>query len=348
MILVVYYVKRPVQVPELPQSNDIVHPSKRDQADTRDRRKINSHASTNLVSRERTSNGTTSLVPRKEKGEEMQEVLTKLNDVPIVFYGKLEDQFGDPVAGAEITGGILRDNGYISDVREIKTVSDDAGGFHFNDGKGESLSVTPRKPGYAIASTNAAFKYSHFYPEVRHIPDPTHPAVIKMWKLQGAEPLMKIDQRYKFHFTDMPVYFDLIAGKIVPSGGDIKVTVGRSPGIVSERSLQDWSVKIEVTDGGFIETSMAEFRVTYLAPNNGYQPSDNFIMSTNPPHKWSGGFDRLLFITSRHDQVYGKVNFGISINQNPDDYIWVEFRGIANTNSSRNWEGDPNTFKPSE
>jgi hypothetical protein len=36
--------------------------------------------------------------------------------------------------------------------------------------------------------------------------------------------------------------------------------------------------------------------------------------------------------------MYSKVNVGVSINQNPDDYVWVEFRGVANTNGSRNWE----------
>jgi hypothetical protein len=42
-----------------------------------------------------------------------------------------------------------------------------------------------------------------------------------MWKLQGAEPLTGIDQRYKFPYTPEPVNVDLLAGRLVPTGGDL-------------------------------------------------------------------------------------------------------------------------------
>jgi hypothetical protein len=167
-----------------------------------------------------------------------------------------------------------------------------------------------------------------------------------MWKLQGAEPLVGIDQRYSFPYASTPVHFDLLTGKIVPDGGDLKITVSRSQGVVSERTLQDWSVQVEVVNGGLIKTDETEARVTYAAPMDGYQPSDMFIMSTNAPHKWFGGLHQMYFIQSRGGQVYSKVNFGIAINRRPDDVVWVEFRGAANANSSRNFEADapnPNT-----
>jgi len=68
------------------------------------------------------------------------------------------------------------------------------------------------------------------------VPDQNNPTVIKMWKLQGAEPLVNINQHYKLHYTNAPINFDLLAGKIVPAGGDIKLTVTRSPGIMSGRN----------------------------------------------------------------------------------------------------------------
>ena len=94
---------------------------------------------------------------------------------------------------------------------------------------------------------------------------------------------------------------------------------------------------VEAVDGGLIESGGQE-GVTFEAPESGYQPNESFIISTNAPHKWMGGFDQTFFLQSRNGQVYSKVNFGISINQKPDDYIWMEFHGVANTNSSRNWE----------
>lgn len=266
------------------------------------------------------------------------------NDVPIVFYGKLEDQFGNPVVGAEITGSTIIDNGVSAGVDRYLTTSDAAGFFKLNAGKGESLGVGPRKQGYALATTETEFKYSRLY-QGHHLPDPNNPVIMKMWKLQGAEPLLRINQRYKFHYTGQPVNFDLVAGKMVSDGGDIKITVNRALGVVSERTLQDWGVKIEGVDGG-IKDSFGQEAVTYWAPETGYESEKNFIFSTNAPYKWNGGFTKGFFVLGRKGQFYGKLGISFSINQEPDEPIDIRFSGIANTNGSRNWEGDPNTYRP--
>ena len=282
-------------------------------------------------------NSSTAPPSKLDKGQQMTKGLSEMNDVPINFYGKLEDQFGNPIVGAQITASERIYNGVQSTVERFTTMSDGNGFFQIKGDKGESLGIMPKKEGYVLATTSTEFKYSYMYSD-HFSPDPNNPTVIKMWKLQGAEPLVEINQRYKFRYTDSPICFDLVAGKIVPSGGDIKITINRSPGEVSERTLKDWSVQLDAVNGGFIETSVAEARVTYAAPEEGYQSSDNFVMSTTPPNKWFGGFDKMLFLESRNDQVYSKVDFSISINQNPDDNVSVEFHGVANTNGSRNWE----------
>src|SRR5262249_18065551 len=93
--------------------------------------------------------------PALAKEEQTREVLSTLNDVPIDFFGKLLDQFGNPVVGAEITGSVIFDNGSSNGVRQVQTTSDGNGLFALHGGNGESLSVTPRKQGYALASDNA-------------------------------------------------------------------------------------------------------------------------------------------------------------------------------------------------
>ena len=72
-------------------------------------------------------------------------------------------------------------------------------------------------------------------------PDPNSPTIVKMWKLQGAKPLVNIDQHYKLPYTSAPINFDLLTGKIVPDGGDIKLTVSRSPG----RHIRAESARLE-------------------------------------------------------------------------------------------------------
>ena len=66
-----------------------------------------------------------------------------------------------------------------------------------------------------------------------------------MWKLQGAEPLAGIAQKHRLHYTDVPIHFDLLAGKIVASGGDFKLTVRRAP----RSSISPTSARLIVTYG---------------------------------------------------------------------------------------------------
>ena len=275
------------------------------------------------------------------KDEQMKQGLAALNDVPIDFYGRLEDQFGNPVAGAQIKGDIRIYNGVQATVQHLTTTSDDRGAFQVHGEHGEALYVVPVKEGYALASTGTEFKYSAMY-EQHFSPDPNNPTVVKMWKLQGAEPLVRFDKDLQFRYSGTPVRIDLLTGQLVPDGGDLKITVNRPPGIISGRNRQDWGVQIDAVDGGLIETSMNEARVTYAASDTGYQPSDTQMASSN-----GHGVEliqQMFFVKSRNGQVYSKVFLSIGINQQPDEPMYVEFRGVANANGSRNWEGDPNTM----
>jgi hypothetical protein len=273
----------------------------------------------------------------------MANVLSNYNDMPIVFYGKLEDQFGSPVADATVDISVQVNNGYEATTTRGQVISDAGGLFTVSGYKGENLSVVPKKAGYALASRNGGGKYSHLYSEEERIhPDPSNPVVIKMWKLQGAEPLVGLDHNYKLHYTDAPIYFDLLSGKVVPSGGDLKITVSRAPGVMSGRNRLDWGVQVEAVDGGLMDSAKGE-ETTYWAPADGYQPSATISFSTNA---WNGGFNRGYFVMSRGGQVYSKLGFSFRINEEPDGLMYVRFGGVANTNGSRNWEGDPNTLKP--
>jgi hypothetical protein len=274
----------------------------------------------------------------KTTAEQTREGLAVFNDAPIVFYGKVEDQFGAPLGNTRVTFSIQVYNGTESGVKNGEVIADANGFFTISGYKGERLSVKPQKAGYVIASLNCGGIYSTMYPEEQRAhPDPSNPVVIKMWKLQGAEPLMNISKEYKIHYTGEPIFIDLIAGKIVPSGGDLKITVSRPEGEVSEHNPQDWSLKIEAVDGGLID-SIGQDRITYEAPEGGYKPSYTFFFSTQSPYKWHGGFNNGFFVKSRKDNIYGKIGLSFGINIKPDDSMYIIFGGVANTNGSRNWE----------
>lgn len=177
---------------------------------------------------------TNTIAPAQDKGAQIKEGLAALNDVPIAFYGRLEDQLGNPVTGAQIAGSIRIYNGVQSKVEHLTTMSDGNGMFQIKGGKGESLGLMPHKDGYVLATTGTEFKCSYMYTG-HFTPDPNNPAVIKMWKLQGAEPLVSLDKTYKLQYTSAPIYFDMIAGKTVASDGDLKIMVNRPDGIISQQ-----------------------------------------------------------------------------------------------------------------
>jgi hypothetical protein len=271
-----------------------------------------------------------------DKGEQIKEGLATLNDVSIAFYGKLEDQFGSPVVGAQIAASIRIYNGVQSTTEQLSVASDANGFFQVKGGKGESLGLWPRKDGYTLATTGTEFKYSYMYAD-HFTPDPNNPTVIKMWKLQGAEPLVGIGKEYRLLFTNAPFFFDLVAGNVSDSGGDLEIIITRVPGSLSKLSPGDWSIRLKPVNGGIMESDYATSRTTYEAPAEGYQ-DDYFVQMKQDDPAWYDNVHKVFFLKSRNGQVYVKFNFDFGINFEPSSIMYFQFRGVANTNGSRNWE----------
>lgn len=83
---------------------------------------------------------------------------------------------------------------------------------------------------------------------------------------------------------------------------------------------------------------IAYYAIGFAAPVNGYQPSTNFIFSTNSAYKWFGAFNQGFFLMSRNGQVYSKVGLWLRINGSNNGNMNVMLNGVANANASRNWE----------
>jgi hypothetical protein len=259
-------------------------------------------------------------------------ILSSQNGIPIVFYGRLEDQFGAPVAGAEIAGSTVVYSGLRSGAEHVSARSDSSGYFEMRAGRGESLGIMPAKQGYVLATTGTDFKYSHLYAGY-YVPDPYNPTVIKMWRLQGAEPLLSINQNYRLIYTNAPICFDFLTGKVLSEGGDLRMTLSRPRGVISQQHPQDWSIEVEVLGGGLVQTSQEEAKVTFSAPDAVYESKKRFGNNNGPDL-----VDTMLFVQSRNGRMNSKLHLMFQVNDNPDGNINVAFNGVANTNGSRNWE----------
>jgi hypothetical protein len=279
-------------------------------------------------------------VPKPSLGskiEAMQGILSTYNDVPIDFYGKLVDQFGNPVAGAEIKGSIRVINGVREGTDRFSTTSDAKGLFQFH-GRGQDIGMMPRKQGYTIATTDTFFKYSHME-DHPYVSDANNPTVIKMWKLQGAEHLISFGFAAYAPVDGRPVLFDLVAGQRVEPGGDISVSVESSPE-PNTREEYDWRVTLRAINGGIIERSGIGLEKMFQAPDSGYQPEFEASYKRGAS-SWSSSFTGGFYFTTRSGSCYGKCNFRIVTFRVKNGAVPITLSGYLNPAGSRTLEIDP-------
>jgi hypothetical protein len=273
--------------------------------------------------------------PPQDKVGLLKEIL-QANDADIMFYGRLEDQSGSAVSGAAVNFSIQYENPNARGVQHGQVVSDANGFFTISGYKGANLTIMPKRAGYALATTGTSFRYSQITPGY-FVPDAGNPVVIKMWKLQGTEPLVEISKTFKLPYTGAPIFFDLLTGNVVPAGGDLEVIVTRAPGIITGRNHGDWSIKLVPVNGGIMETDYHTAQVTFEAPADGYQDS-YFVQMNHDDPGWFDNIQKIFFLTSRSGQVYCKFSLDFGINDDPNGTMWFQFKGIASTTGSRNWE----------
>lgn len=273
------------------------------------------------------------------KDQQMRSELGKWNDAPIVFFGKILDQSNNPVAGVEVVGSILVRNGATERMNTISAVSNERGLFSFDGGRGESLGVMARKAGYTMNATNAVFKYSYLYPEVRHVPDSNNPVVIGMWKLQGSDRLVHFEITTFVRTDGTPDHFDLQVGKRVESGGDLVIQI-QSPLKPNAIQKYDWRATIHVLNGGLIQSSDIEFEKMFLAPESGYE-ADFIIDYRKEVQQWSSRFNSIFYFAGRDGKIYGKLGLAITTDFVRNESVPVTISGYLNPGGSRNLEVEP-------
>ncbi len=259
------------------------------------------------------------------KEQAIQETLLEENQKSLDIYGKVVDQYGQPVSGAKIEGAVELNVSFIKNKVELHVAQTDSEGrFSFLGLHGTGLGIWPKKEG---------FFYNLKQPSKRpddYKPNPNNPVVFTMWKFRGAEPLVGSSIDTKIPHDGSPVTFEVKTGKI-SSDGDLRVTLSQFPlEIRTGREKFDWMVKVEILNGGLIEESDP---YPYWAPTNGYQSSFEFNMTSNAV-KWLPNLKRNFYIRDAQGQ-YGVMQFSIYPGRSPTG---IEANFTLNPSGSQNLE----------
>jgi hypothetical protein len=249
---------------------------------------------------------------------------------PQNFYGKVLDQYGQPIVGVEVTGSIEILNALGNEVQSqtYKTQSDSGGLFEFTGKTGTPINVTIKKEGYLMGERGEGYQGP---PAEKTTPNDR--ATLTMWKLRGPEPLVGSSIDAKIPHDGSPVTFDMTTGKESPNG-NFRVILSQFPlEVRTGREKFDWTVKVEILGGGILPENDP---YPYWTPADGYQSAFEFNVSSNAI-KWLPDLKKSFYIKNAQGQ-YGIMQFSVYPGRSPTG---VEVNFTINPSGSQNLEPKP-------
>lgn len=244
-------------------------------------------------------------------------------NVPIELWGRILDQDGKPIADAWVTFSVrswpfIRRHLLLEGRFERgDTVSGFDGVFSIRNYKGDCLTIESiTKPGFELATKrhlSFEFQQSGFRSKREN------PLIYTMLadSVGVAERLKEFQFNTRISCDGIPTVFDVNGTKQegeLTRGGDIRITLERSPRLVSTGSRDfDWKARIEIVDGGLVLHNSSlrmleaeEFSMMYLAPEGGYVPSYEIALNRNDPD-WAPRKAVSFFFRNRNGQHYGRA-----------------------------------------
>lgn len=259
---------------------------------------------------------------------------------PIIFYGKVIDQSGAPVANADIEIATGSEMGEKSN--KSKIVADSNGQFTIT-GKGMNLFVSVSKAGYyrlksesaSIGKSQGGFDYVSNLGRGIHIPDKNSPVLFKLFKAGPIEPLNRIKrQSAKIPKDGTQVLVTLKTAQ--PLGHQVAVRCWTNDSQKEPDGRYDWRFEITIPNGDLVN---AKDEYEFVAPESGYVMVATMEMSRSlSKPEWQELVQRSYFVRFG-DGTYARLRVRMIAY---GDHFAL-FEGWHNPKpGSRNLETDPN------
>jgi hypothetical protein len=197
-----------------------------------------------------------------DKDEKASVLMAAENLTPQDDYGRVVDQDGNPVSGADVKGSVLLNTSFATSSTEVHLTTTDANGvFEFVGLKGVNLGIAITKDGY-LGSPSGFRK-----PKGGDQSTPNDRETFVLWKLQGAEAAVHRQVFAKIASDNTPVAVDFTSGQIGTKSGDMVVRFSRSPPGNVPGAQYDWVMTLSIPNGGLTEIRDP---YPYKAPESGY------------------------------------------------------------------------------
>jgi len=264
-----------------------------------------------------------------DKSQIIKGIQNAENQNPLEAYGKVIDQFGNPVVGATVDGNVLLNVGADTSRYETHTtITDTNGKFEFTALRGVNLGISIKKNGYE--TNNKGFQGA------QGKLTPTNRDTYVMWKLQGAEPMVHSKIHDYIPVDGTEIHYDLLTGKRVKDGGNLVVTLSRNPVDIVRGKPFDWQLSLVVDNGGFVEIHDP---YPYLAPTEKYLPTLT-ISKTAADKNWDAKYDGSYYVKANGGQIYARITINSMVDFQPAPTL-LNIDIYANPAGSRNLEFDP-------
>lgn len=260
-----------------------------------------------------------------DKDARVAAILQAENLTPLSEYGRVVDQYGSPVSGAEVQGNVLRNSSFVTSSTEVhKTTTDSNGLFEFVGLHGVKLGIGIVKAGY-IASASGFRK-----PKAGEQTTRADRETFIVWKLRGAEAMVHRNLVVHLPCDNTAIGVSLLSGKIATGSGDIIIRFARIPVQIVRGTPFSWTLTLVVPGGGLSEV---QDPYPYEAPKDGYQETVTITTGVNP-RTYSDEVRRAYYYKSP-DGKFGRLSIDLTTDfQPPPTFFGIEsYINVSGTNN---------------
>jgi hypothetical protein len=292
----------------------------------------------------------TNHVPAEQRAAMIQRVqklsqIASAANVPIPFYGKLTDQFNQPIEGVRVEAAVSswRIVGLATHQSSQKTnyfVSRSDGRFEVKGIKGCTMTIGLEKQGYELAPRSPMGFGFGYGPADHYEPDPAKPVGYRMWKRQGGVELTSQGFEKRVRADGTPISLDVSSGQFVIGATTLPgptVRVWREPFFYDpQTSLPEaWRYELIWPKG---RVQFTEDTFCYLAPESGYQDKTEVnIIKGEPNFRFR---DKRSFYFINQASQFGRGELEIYADYT-EEKVLVIFSICWNPDGTRNLEPKP-------